>query len=587
MSAKKKTYAPIPGLSANIHQPAATSLAASGPSIPPLPPAPQSNITFPPQPQTSEVDYSSIPEQSNFTQSGPVFNLQASSSNLQQQFSQPAPIENKKEERRGLFSLTNVVAPVWQNLSGLVGRSNNQENQTASNSSFHTTYGSSSHSEQISTAQYFSPEGSFVGVVQTPPIVPQPANNQLSSTSQYFGGIQSAPLQPPSSIPAPGIPLVSPFLNPSQTPPIAQQPVTSNPPNPTPTPPTFLNPSQTPPIAPQPITSNPPKPTPTPPTNFVPGAQVLSGSPQGTPPVSKSATPPVIPLANLSLSSQPTVPGQANPPLPQAPPAGSGNTFRLQKGTRHYRTPLGIPTNPAAPSNFLQPNVTNYTQPIVNQPSVPFSTTLPGVTTHQQGPSSSASFFNPIVSASTVEQTTFAAVAPPPSIINQTGYTQQPIVKEQLPPIPLVPTPGNFTQTEGPKAQSIPLSNIQPIDNSHQAAPLQSFFPPQPNPPLNITSSFNQFAPPTASPAVEKSVLNPIQKEIEESKPESDLKTVENTNFGHQLNTNTDKADIPKSAEKHLEESVLTPCQPHDEAGKSSDYTIQQQKVEEKGKVFI
>lgn len=55
------------------------------------------------QPQTSEVNYSSIPEQSNFEQTGPSSNWEAPSMNLQQ-FWQPALIEIKKEGCRELIS---------------------------------------------------------------------------------------------------------------------------------------------------------------------------------------------------------------------------------------------------------------------------------------------------------------------------------------------------------------------------------------------------------------------------------------------------------------------------------------------------
>ncbi|XP_017047782.1 uncharacterized protein LOC108092646 isoform X2 [Drosophila ficusphila] len=431
-TARKKLYAPIPGLSEQSGQ------ASQYPQAPQAAPLPFQTPPYPPQPTPAVAPNPS------------AFDISAQSA--------PIPTEERKSGG-GLFSLTSLVPTgVLQNISGLVqsatGRSSEPEqvNPPQTGGYFDISTGPSAPA-----TNYFGgpnpapPTGGNFFVPGATPSLPAPEVAAPPSVGSFFAPSVPLPVAPPSgaALPsaapptaggffapaatsvAPGIPTPVPSVfTPGLVPPVATQEVP-----PANLPPAsavggFFNPAAVPPVATQAV---PPKPEATlgeqpdilPPTSsvggfFNPGAVPpvpatasavpeanlpATSSPGGfftpasVPPVPAQAVPLIpaatsaVPPANLPPTSAvggfftpaavlPVAPTATNPnPLPGAPPvaavpppAAGQASYRLQKGTRLYRSPLTAQET-AASTGFAAPlPPTSAPAAIFN----PFGATVPG-----------------------------------------------------------------------------------------------------------------------------------------------------------------------------------------------------------------
>lgn len=467
-TARKKLYAPIPGLSEQSGQPA---------QQPQVPQAPQAAPSFQTPPYPPQLTYAANPA---------PFDISA----------QPAAIP--AEERKsggGLFSLTSLVPTgVLQNITGIV--------QSAT--------GRSSEPEHTNVQQ----AGGYLDI--TTASAPAPSTNLFGGPNSTFppGGNYFVP-GAPTSLPSTGVvgpPSVGNFFAPAAPLPVAQTAAppavgaffTSAAPSVTPS---VFTPGTVPPLAPQPFQSATVNQSALPPNNpptasavgelFVPAPTTIAQGtspavpfvdtqavptipltvPPGNPPPTSTlggffttgevapvvapfgtqASPatqsagffnpgevrpnvplaepvPTIPITSSGVPpiglfppapAQPGVQTASNPnPLPGAaapPPAAGQASYRLQKGTRLYKSPL-TPQETATSSGFAAPlPPTSVTPAIFN----PFGAPAPGSFNsvgHLEGQSSQGvPFFTPPVqnppgqvAAPTVAVPQSAPIAPPP-----------------------------------------------------------------------------------------------------------------------------------------------------------------------------
>lgn len=501
-TARKKLYAPIPGLS--------EQQAAQAPQVQ-AQPLPFQTPPYPPQP--TQVA----------TPNPPPFDISA----------QPAP--NPVEERqsgRGLFSLTSLVPQgVLQNISGLVQSvTGNQDNQPANNQ----PSSSGGYFDIASGGQPAPATNFFEGPTPAPP----PASNYFtpggaseSVAAPPVGGF----FAPPASVPGPleGNPLLpaAPIPGPVGlfTPGAAPQAVGQvfSPPSSIPgAPPTsaagFFNPGLAPPaVATPPLAPPSAGPPPSHPPASVPGNFFTPGV---VPAVAPTATPP--PAAGGFLPTNPS-PLPSGPPVAAAapPPAAGQASYRLQKGTRLYKSPLTAQET-AAPSGYSAPLAPTAAPAAIFNP---FGAPAPGAVNPVADNSQGVALFPPSA----------AVVAPPPSVANAPpsgGLASVPLFAAPLTPsgIPFFnPQPSAEVKQEDPQAQvaegtpqvqeppvgltSVPLFDAPPTGSS-----AIQFFNPQPPtevrqevPPVQVTEEAPQppaqalFANPEIGQGVTSAVIPP------------------------------------------------------------------------------
>ncbi|XP_070132827.1 proline-rich protein 36 isoform X2 [Drosophila bipectinata] len=438
-TARKKLYAPIPGFS--------EQQAAQAPQIPqPLP------FQTPPYP----------------TQPTPVAAPSPAAFDISAQPA-PTPVEERKSGG-GLFSLTSLVPQgVLQNISGLVQSvTGNQEpvnNQPSSSGGYF----------DVSTGGQQAPPTNFFG---GPTPAPPPASNYFTP-----GGAPPAPesvapppvggfFAPPISVPAPiesnplppGAPPSGPvgLFTPGEAPQAVGQifnpaPSSSGPStNPIPGPPPttaagFFNPGlapatvATPPLAPPSAGPPPSLPPASVPENFF--------TPGLVPAVAPTATPPPAVAGFLPPNPSPLPTG---PPVAAAapPPAAGQASYRLQKGTRLYKSPLTAQET-AAPSGYSAPLAPTAAPTAIFNP---FGAPAPGVNPVADN-SQGVALFPPSA----------AVGAPPPSATN-------PPPSVGLTSVPLFAAP--------PTSSGIPFFNPQPSAEIKQDVPPAQVIEEAPQPPV-------------------------------------------------------------------------------------------------------
>nr|XP_044250902.1 proline-rich protein 36 [Drosophila takahashii] len=379
-TARKKLYAPIPGFSDQSGQAAQ------------LPQAPQAVPSFqtPPYPPANPA----------------TFDISA-------QPAQPVPAEERKSGG-GLFSLTSLVPTgVLQNISGLVQSATGRSSESA-NPNLQQTGGYF----DVSTGA----TNLFGGPSAAPPsgsnyFAPVPAPSLPSTEVNYFTPPVSGPPPVGEGIfqPVAAPPTVGGFFNPAPTsinpgagvtpsvftpgaaPPVATQAVPSAPvitsanlpptssvggfftPGVPPTVPPTFTPGAVPPVAAQAVPITPVPTTAVPPANLPPTSSIGGFfNPGEAPsiPLATSAAPPTgffppaaFPPAAITPNSLPGA-----PPVAAAPPPAAGQaSYRLQKGTRLYKSPLTAQET-AASSGFAAPlPPTSVTPAIFNPFGAPVS----------------------------------------------------------------------------------------------------------------------------------------------------------------------------------------------------------------------
>ncbi|KAH8403273.1 hypothetical protein KR222_009565 [Zaprionus bogoriensis] len=490
ISAKKKLYAPIPGLSEQQQAPQQPFLPTTAPfQTPPYPvqaPAPA------PVPAS-------------------------------------APTSEERKSGGGLFSLTSLVPQgVLQNISGLVssatGRGSNDPAPSASTSYgaphpgyFDITSGASSAALPQPPTNYFTtgavpvaapaPTGYFVPT-EAPPTVggffnPTEVAAPPASVGGFFNPTEVS--QPPTSVGG--------FFTPAEVTGVYQQPTVAPPPTATAPPAAAPPPVIAPPAAaaPQPAAA-PPTTFAPPPTAFTP--QAVAAPPAVAPPAAvvaptafapsspafappptafapaAAAPPAVLPSAGESNVAFGAPPPAAAPPTAAVPPPAAGQTsYRLQKGTRLYKSPLtaqetaattalfeqqiaGVAAS-AAPAAIFNPfgSVANTsfapTAPSVTPtPTPPPPAALPAAPQAQQVAATSATFFTPVQE---VQLFPSSAVEPPFAPPKQDLQQEIPLFAAPAPPtegITLFPAAATqlFTpvQTElaAPQAETAPQQEV-------------------------------------------------------------------------------------------------------------------------------
>ncbi|KAH8352507.1 hypothetical protein KR084_004592 [Drosophila pseudotakahashii] len=452
-TARKKLYAPIPGFSDQSGQAAQ------------LPQGPQTVPSFqtPPYPPANPA----------------TFDISA----------QPAPVP--AEERKsggGLFSLTSLVPTgVLQNISGLVQSATGRSSEPA-------------YTNPQQTGGYFDvstgPTNLFGGSSAAPPsggnyFAPVPAPS-LPSTEVVAPTAAGSYFTPPVPLPRPppvgeGIfqpvaapPTVGGFFTPAPTVFAAGVP---------PTVPSAFTPGAVPPVAAQAVPIIPVPTTAVPPANLPPTSAIggffnpeeatpdttsFAGQAAPTIPLAASAAPPTgffppaafPPAAPAAFAPNP-LPGA--PPVAAAPPPAAGQaSYRLQKGTRLYKSPLTAQET-AANSGFAAPlpptsvtpaifnpfgqleNQSNQGVPVITQPV--FNPAVPP--TGQIPESASIANFAPPPAAS------IANFAPPPA-----GSIGNPPPTVGIARVQLFTAPTTSTS-------AIPFFNPQPTDTEVPTAVIQ------------------------------------------------------------------------------------------------------------------
>ncbi|EDV31730.2 uncharacterized protein Dana_GF14409, isoform D [Drosophila ananassae] len=466
-TARKKLYAPIPGFS--------EQQAAQAQQIPqPLP------FQTPPYP---------TPPAQVAAPSPAAFDISA----------QPAP--NPVEERKsggGLFSLTSLVPQgVLQNISGLVQSvTGTQDNQPV-----HSQPNTSGGYFDISTGGQPAPPTNFFG---GPTPAPPPASNYFtpggaseSVAAPPVGGFFAPPVSVPAPIESNPFPPGAPPSGPVGvfTPGAGPQPVgqvfnpESSIPGPSTTPipgapPTsaagFFNPGLTPPaVATPPLAAPSAGPPPSLPPAAVPGNFFTPGV---VPAVAPTATP--APAAGGFLPPNPS-PLTSGPPVAAAapPPAAGQASYRLQKGTRLYKSPLTAQET-AAPSGYSAPLAPTAAPAAIFNP---FGVPAPGAINPVADNSQGVALFPPSA----------AVVAPPPSVANappSVGLASVPLFA--APPTGSSAIPFFNHQPTGEIKQETPPAQV--IEEAPQP-PVQE---PSAAPPVGLTSVPLFAAPPTGSSAI-------------------------------------------------------------------------------------
>ncbi|XP_070075123.1 mucin-17 isoform X2 [Drosophila takahashii] len=486
-TARKKLYAPIPGFSDQSGQAAQ------------LPQAPQAVPSFqtPPYPPANPATF-----------------------DISSQPAQPVPAEERKSGG-GLFSLTSLVPTgVLQNISGLVQSATGRSSEPVS-------------SNPQQTGGYFEvssgPTNLFGGPSAAPPtggnyFAPVTAPSLPSTEVNYFTPPVSGappvgegifqPVAAPPTVggffnPAPtsivpgagGIPSV---FNPGAAPPVATPAIPSAPvftsanlpptssvggfftPGVPPTVSSAFTPGAVPPVAAQAVPITPVPTTAAPPANL-PSTTAIGGffNPGEAPtiPSATSAAPPTgffppaafPPAAPAALTSNP-LPGA--PPVAAAPPPAAGQaSYRLQKGTRLYKSPLTAQET-AASSGFAAPlPPTSVTPAIFN----PFGAPVPGAGQPENQSNQGVPPTNPIPE-------------------NVPGFTASPPAVTPIVAPP--PVAGSIASVAPPPASSI--ANFAPPP----AASIANFASPP-------AGSIANFAPP---PAASVGIFDPIGQ-IPENSP--------------------------------------------------------------------
>nr|XP_036669360.1 uncharacterized protein LOC108014560 isoform X3 [Drosophila suzukii] len=529
-TARKKLYAPIPGLSEQSGQ---------GAQIPQAPQAIPSFQTppYPPQPTPA---------------ANPApFDISAQPA--------PVPVEERKSGS-GLFSLTSLVPTgVLQNISGLV--------QSATGRSSEPEY----TSPPQPTGGYFdvstgppAPSANLFGVSNpgVPPggnyFVPGPAPS-LPSTEVVaptaVGTFFAPPVPLPGAPPAAAPPVVGAFFSPAPTsivpgvppsvftpgaaPPVSIQGVPSIPLNAAAVPPASLppssavggfftpasgtitpgvppsvpsvfNPEAVPPVAPPAVPTIPVSATAAPPPSLPP-TSAIGGffNPGEAPPAAKSTATqgvnaPGVPSTGFfpPAAIPPTAPTASNlnplpgaPPVAAAPPPAAGQaSYRLQKGTRLYKSPLTAQET-AATSGFAAPLPSTSVPPAIFNPfGAPASGPLNSVAQHEAQGNQGVPF---------VTQPVYTPAVPPIGEIPNIGpgfTAPPPAVTPIFAPQPaasiasLVPPPAasfaNFAPTPAASSAPPPVASIASVAPP-SAAPITSAAPPS-------AASIASAAPPPA-----------------------------------------------------------------------------------------
>lgn len=352
LNAKRKIYAPLPGLntSALTHEPLLGSTPA--PPIPtdtaalfqPNPEQPtattfRADPTASQQPQPPQLQYQ--PPQAQYQPPQPQYQPPQPQYQPPQPQYQPNPVDNQKSSAFSLTSLFGSTKPLLEKFSQVTGI-----NQPASSEYQQQPY------------EEFSGIGSAAPFTSVPPTQvdgpatytePIPVNPNLFNTNPLTKSIPLSQHQISSAIQTPYQPTS--FFNPSV--PIAQE-VNSLPPS------QFYNPNQFQSSQPPPVSFFNP-------TQSVPVNSLHSQPTQSIPPTSSPLNPPtnealtrcVYPISN---QFQPNSPG-ALPPPSIAPPSGtSAGNYRL-KGKPLYKAPVdAFGTTPVIPGVF--PPTQAPTQPI-------------------------------------------------------------------------------------------------------------------------------------------------------------------------------------------------------------------------------
>ncbi|XP_017132370.1 nascent polypeptide-associated complex subunit alpha, muscle-specific form isoform X2 [Drosophila elegans] len=349
LTARKKTYAPIPGFSEQSGQaaqlpqaPQAAQSFQTPPYPPQLQPTPAANPTF--APALAPFDISAQPA--------------------------PQPVEERKSGG-GLFSLTSLVPTgVLQNISGLVQSATGLISEPVPQSNPQQTGGYF----DISTGAPASSTNLFGGPTPAPPsggnyFVPSAASEVVAPNP--VGNFFAPPVPPPGAPPsvsegtftpvAPP-PVLGGFFTPAATS-IAPGVVP-------PTDPSVFTGGAIPPAAPPAVPSVPLStsgvlPANLPPTSAVGGffnpEAVTPSTTTGLPPanlppasaVGAFFTPATVQSAVPAASQPNPLPGA--PPVAAAPPPAAGQaSYRLQKGTRLYKSPLTAQET-AASTGFAAP----------------------------------------------------------------------------------------------------------------------------------------------------------------------------------------------------------------------------------------
>ncbi|KPU73583.1 uncharacterized protein Dana_GF14409, isoform B [Drosophila ananassae] len=459
-TARKKLYAPIPGFS--------EQQAAQAQQIPqPLP------FQTPPYP---------TPPAQVAAPSPAAFDISA----------QPAP--NPVEERKsggGLFSLTSLVPQgVLQNISGLVQSvTGTQDNQPV-----HSQPNTSGGYFDISTGGQPAPPTNFFG---GPTPAPPPASNYFtpggaseSVAAPPVGGFFAPPVSVPAPIESNPFPPGAPPSGPVGvfTPGAGPQPVgqvfnpESSIPGPSTTPipgapPTsaagFFNPGLTPPaVATPPLAAPSAGPPPSLPPAAVPGNFFTPGV---VPAVAPTATP--APAAGGFLPPNPS-PLTSGPPVAAAapPPAAGQASYRLQKGTRLYKSPLTAQET-AAPSGYSAPLAPTAAPAAIFNP---FGVPAPGAINPVADNSQGVALFPPSA----------AVVAPPPSVANAPPSVG-------LASVPLFAAPPTGSS-------AIPFFNPQPPSEVREEVPPPQVTEEAPQPPVQ-----ELFANPEIVQGVTSAVIAP------------------------------------------------------------------------------
>ncbi|KAH8412826.1 hypothetical protein KR009_005992 [Drosophila setifemur] len=440
LAARKKLYAPIPGFSEQTGQAAQAPQATQAP----LP------FQTPPYPAQADSALGAAPNQAPFDISAQVT-------------PNPPPVEERKTGG-GLFSLTSLVPQgVLQNISGLVqsatGRTSESGNSLSSNPPPPSGgYLEISSGPPAPAPNFFGGPPPTAGNYFTPGVAPaaQPVEVLAPpSVGGFFAPPTSVPLVNPTPeglfTPAAPPPVVGGFFPPAPTsigqypgaPPLIGVPpavsTTVIPGNQLPgAPPSsaagFFNPGGVPPVVTS-LASTVPTPLVAPqPVNLPPSSEPGNLFTPG-------AVPPVIgPPAGAFLPPNPNpLPGA--PPISAAPPPAAGQaSYRLQKGTRLYKSPLTAQETAAAPSAYAPPLA-----PASAGIFSPFGAPAPGVFTPVgQQESQGVAIFAPPVASS--------ILAPPlvPSIPSVANY----------------PAPSVVNPPSGPGFGSVPLFAAPPTSSA-------------------------------------------------------------------------------------------------------------------------
>ncbi|XP_017023924.1 nascent polypeptide-associated complex subunit alpha, muscle-specific form isoform X2 [Drosophila kikkawai] len=462
-AAKKKLYAPIPGFSDPTGQPGQQQ---PHPTTQAALTLPFQTPPYPPQPTPAVA---------------PPFDISAQPA--------PPPVEERKSGG-GLFSLTSLVPTgVLQNISGLVQSATGRSSEPVSSYPSNPPPSTGGYFDISTVSEPAAPSTNFFG--GPTPAAPQSGNYFVpgAASSQAPGEAAVAPPPapaggffappgaasvPPQAIfnPAAPSPAVGGFFNPPGEQPAVAVPVAPvpllNPAAPPASAGSFFNPG-TPSVAAQAVPTLPVAATSAP--NLPPAPTPEAGlfTPRGVLP---TATPP--PATGFLPSNPNPLPGA--PPVAAVPPPAAGQaSYRLQKGTRLYKSPLTAQETAAS---------SGYAAPLA-------PTSAP------------AAIFNPL-----------AAAAVAPAVFNPLGQQEVPLFvpsADQIAPQPALPSA--FLASAAPPPTAAPPAQAA-------APPAQAAAPPTVaasivNPFLAAgTASVPLFAAPPTSAAIPFFIPTETKEEV-------------------------------------------------------------------------